>query len=47
MFDDEKEELIEIKEEIYKDMPSSNQDTESRQGEKNALQSKKSVYVHK
>ena len=34
MFDDEKEELIEIKEEIYKDMPSSNQDTESRQGEK-------------
>ena len=33
MFDDEKDELIETKEEIY-NMPSTNQDTESRRGEK-------------
>ena len=34
MFDDKKEELIEIKGKIYKDMPPTNQDTESRRGEK-------------
>ena len=45
--EDEEEELIDIKEEIYKDMPSTNQSTETRRG-KHKLRSKSknlSIYI--
>ena len=46
MFDDEKDELIEIKEEVYKDLSSSIQASKSRRGKKILYQAKNNGYQY-